>query len=136
MSKISGKCYCGEIQYEVENAPIMRVQCHCRECQYMTGGNANFAITMPEEGFVYIKGTPKQFIHPDGDKEVCREFCGTCGTHITANLPSLIGAVILKVGTLDDPSIFNKPDIAIYLKDKYDFHQVPVDVPQFQELPE
>jgi hypothetical protein len=43
-------------------------------------------------------------------------------------------AVVLKVGTFDDPSLFN-PQMAIYTIDKQTFHQVPDGMPAFERLP-
>ena len=39
--ELSGRCYCGDIQYEIKGELQASFQCHCRECQYITGGNAN-----------------------------------------------------------------------------------------------
>jgi len=46
-----------------------------------------------------------------------------------------LAAVILKVGTLDDPSLFGRPKIAIYTVDKQAFHQIPEGLPTFERLP-
>ncbi len=35
---ITGRCYCGEITYGTDSAPVWQAQCHCRECQYISGG--------------------------------------------------------------------------------------------------
>jgi len=45
--KFTGGCYCGQVRYEAEGHPLMRGQCHCRECQYISGGSANVIIAMP-----------------------------------------------------------------------------------------
>jgi len=39
---------------------MMKAQCHCRECQYITGGAPNMFMPMPPAGFRYTKGQPKQ----------------------------------------------------------------------------
>jgi hypothetical protein len=49
---------------------------------------------------------------------VTREFCPECGTHVVTRAPGMPGAVMLKVGTLDDPSAFGKPQMAIFTCDK------------------
>jgi hypothetical protein len=35
--KLEGGCYCGTVRYVAEGEPMMKAQCHCRECQYITG---------------------------------------------------------------------------------------------------
>jgi hypothetical protein len=60
--------------------------------------------------------------------------CAECGTHILTRRPGL-PAVILKVGTLDDPSVFGALEMAIYTVDKQAFHQIPEDLPTFKRLP-
>ena len=54
----TGRCYCGEIQYESEGDPVMQAQCHCRECQYLTGGSANVFMAVPEDGLTFTHGAP------------------------------------------------------------------------------
>jgi hypothetical protein len=63
--EFSGHCYCGKIHYHVAGEPVIKVQCHCRECQYLSGGGANVTIGMPAAGFAYTQGTPKQFARAD-----------------------------------------------------------------------
>jgi len=62
-------------------------------------------------------------------------FCADCGTHILGKASGLPGAVILKVGTLDDPSVFGGPQMAIFTIDKQSFHHLPDGVPTFQRTP-
>jgi hypothetical protein len=46
-----------------------------------------------------------------------------------------LDAVILKVGTLDDPSLYGSPQMAIYTIDQQAFHQIPAGIPTFERLP-
>jgi hypothetical protein len=43
--------------------------------------------------------------------------------------------VVLKVGTLDDPSLYGAPQMAIYTLDKQAFHHIPEGIPVFERLP-
>ena len=100
--KLQGGCYCGAVRFEAEGDPVMRAQCHCRECQYITGGGPNFFLMMPADGFRYVKGEPKGFTRGDLERPVTREFCPDCGTHLATRPPGR-PTIVVKVGSLDDP---------------------------------
>lgn len=131
----SGGCYCGAVRYESDGDAIMKGQCHCRECQYIAGGSMLVFMVVSEAGFKYTKGLAKQFKRRDLDHPVTREFCSECGTHLLARPPALEGTVALKVGTLDDPSAFGAPELAIFTCDKQAFHQIPEGIPSFDKMP-
>lgn len=130
-----GGCYCGSVRYKASGDPLFKGQCHCRECQYIAGGAANLTMAIPEAGFTYTKGKPKQFTRTDIENAVTREFCGDCGTSLATRAPGLPGAILLKVGSFDDPAIFEGPQVAIYTCDKQPFHEIADGVPCFEGLP-
>ena len=76
--KIEGGCYCGEIRYRVEGDPLLKVQCHCRECQFISGGAPNVTMGMPEAGFAYTKGSAKPFRRSDLQAPVTRAIRPKC----------------------------------------------------------
>ena len=133
---LEGGCYCGALRYRAEGNPIFKGQCHCRECQYASGGHPNAVMGLPPPGFSYTKGQPKPFTRKDLPNPVTREFCAECGTHILAKSPAVPGAVLLKVGTLDDPSVYGAPQMVIYTCDKQPFHHIPPGVPTFERTPQ
>jgi hypothetical protein len=132
--EVEGGCYCGAVRYKVVGDPLFRGQCHCRECQYISGGAPNMAMGFPKDGFSYTKGQAKAFQRKDLENGVIREFCPECGTHLVSK-PAAMPLALIKVGTLDDPSVFEMPQMAIYLCDKQPFHQVPDGIPTFDRMP-
>ena len=133
--KLEGGCYCGKVRYVAEGEPMRKGQCHCRECQFITGGAPNMFVVMPSAGFAYTKGAPKQFTRGDLENPVTREFCPDCGTHMATRPPGR-PVIVVKVGTLDDPKLYGGPQMAIFTMDKQPFHQIPDGVPAFERMPQ
>ena len=130
--EVTGRCYCGAVQYKASGDPLFQGQCHCRECQYVTGGSPALVLGMPQ--FSYTQGSAKGFTRSDIPNPVTREFCPECGTHLLTRAPGMGEAVILKVGTMDEPSLFS-PQMAIYTCDAQPFHHVPTTIPTFEKRP-
>jgi hypothetical protein len=130
---ITGHCYCGEVHYEAAGPVLLRAECLCRECQYITGGGALHIMAVPLEGFALTKGAVKDFARTDIPNAVTRQFCPTCGTHLFTRAPGLATAIILKVGALDDPTQFGGPDTVNFACDAQDWHRLPDDIPVFQK---
>ena len=133
--KITGGCYCGQVRYEAGGDPMMKAQCHCRECQYITGGSPNVFMAIPATEFRITRGETRSFTRSDLEAPVTREFCPGCGTQILTRAPALLEAIIIKVGSMDDPELFGMPQLAIYTSDKRKFHIIPEGVPGFERLP-
>jgi hypothetical protein len=133
--KLQGGCYCRKVRYEADGEPRFKGACHCRECQYMTGGQSNVFIMMPASEFRYVEGKPRAFKREDLAVAGTREFCAECGTHLTARPPHDASVIVIKVGTLDDPSVFGMPQAALYTSEKQSFHVVPEGVRVFEKFP-
>ena len=127
--QIKGRCYCGDIAYEFEGEGTF-MQCHCRECQYISGGHPNAAFIAKLSGFKWLKGTPQTFARTDLETPRTRLFCSRCGTSLATLSPRFPDAIILKVGTFDDPSVFH-PEFAQFTVDKQPFHTLPQGAPAY-----
>lgn len=132
---MTGGCYCGKVRYEVEGEPMMRGLCHCRECQYFSGGGANVLMAFPAAGFRYTAGEPKSFERDDLETPVRREFCPDCGTSLVSRPGAMPDLVIVKVGTLDDPAQYGAPEMAFFMADSQQFHYLPEGIPTFDGFP-
>ena len=89
---------------------------------------------MPFESFEFTKGQPQEFKRDDIENAVTRLFCNNCGTAIGTKNPIRPNSIILKVGTFDDPSIFD-PKIAIFTSEKQKFHYIDKNVKTFDKRP-
>lgn len=101
---IAGGCQCGEVRYELSEAPDRVSVCHCRDCQKSSGAPLVAWAMMPAGRFRLTKGTPK-VVNSSGD--AFRYFCGTCGTGLYyINETYLPGLIDVQSVTLDDPGAF------------------------------
>ena len=132
--RLEGGCYCGALRYEAEGEPRLRAECYCRPCQHFSGGGPNLFMLMPPGGFRWTRGEPKRFARSDVENAVTREFCGECGTQIATRRPGL-EAIVLKVGTLDDPTAFGSAAVAIFTAEKQPFHELREGLAAFEGLP-
>jgi hypothetical protein len=136
MDKVfEGGCYCGAVRYRAEGEPLLKAECFCRECQYITGGSAALVMAVPTAGFAITKGQTKAFARPDLTNPVSREFCENCGTHLLTRAPGFPAGVILKVGSLDEPGLFEGGSFAAFACDKQVFHRLPTDMPVHDKWP-
>ena len=130
---MTGGCYCGAVRYVITERPMVKGQCHCRACQYMAGGAPQYFLLVPPAGFAWTAGKPAKYQRPDLDNAVTRSFCPTCGTQLTTGRQDMPG-VVVKVGTLDDPSRF-APHVVLCNAQAQPFHHVPDGIPVFDDLP-
>ena len=60
MKKIEGGCLCGQVRYEINNAPLFTSICHCKNCQKQCGTAFSILIGV-EKKQLNIKGKLKIF---------------------------------------------------------------------------
>jgi hypothetical protein len=132
---LAGGCYCGALRFEISEDIPMRGLCLCETCQKISGGAGNLFIGIEAGNFHYTQGEPRRFKRESAADAPTREFCGKCGVHIAARSPKAPGGLIVKVGALDDPSIFEGPKMVFWTKEKRAFHAIPAGVAVFATLP-
>lgn len=109
MTKVSlpqkGGCACGALRYELSAAPLMIYNCHCANCQKITGSAFTVSATVPEAALKFVKGTPARIEwNADSGNKRFGWFCGACGSRIANGQSPSIGMLSLRAGTLDDTS--------------------------------
>ena len=88
--KIEGGCYCGEVRHHFEGEPGPAMQCHCRECQYITGGNPNVFVMIPEAELHFTGGEMKSFQRTDIDNAVTRTSAQAAARRLAQRCPVLL----------------------------------------------
>lgn len=102
---ITGGCLCGAVRYSVSAPPIAVRQCWCRDCQYWASGSATVNAVF-EVGKVAMTDTLATFVSTaDSGNTMRRGFCPACGTPVTSASDARPEYVVLRVGTMDQPSL-------------------------------
>lgn len=132
---LAGGCFCGDLRYEISSEIPWRALCFCKTCQKISGGAGNLFVGFEASAFRYTQGKPRRFNRDGADTTPTREFCGRCGVHVAGRLAAVPDGVVVKIGTLDDPSVFEGPNMVFWAQEKQDFHIVPAGAEVFDTLP-
>jgi hypothetical protein len=129
-----GGCACKNIRYEVSADPIAVMNCHCRACQYASGGGYTTAVVVPRGTLRFTDGTPKAYRSTgDSGGTVTRLFCAECGSPI-ASWPDVGPFEVVKAATLDDPSTLTVGG-ALYVSEAQPWAHVDPNKPAFDKTP-
>lgn len=115
MNSFAGGCVCGAIRYECTSKPILMFNCHCRDCQHVTGSAFAPVIYVAADTFKLTKGTLHHHLtesYRGGQHK--RGFCAECGSRISGGEGG--GGIGFLAGSLDDPSQF-VPTMDIHVAD-------------------
>jgi hypothetical protein len=102
---LEGGCHCGTLRYRVTAAPLMVYNCHCTNCQKISGGPFSTPATILESAFAFTQGEPQRFEWTsDAGSTRFGLSCGRCGSRIANGMTPTNHVLSLRTGTLDDPS--------------------------------
>ncbi|GGP24109.1 GFA family protein [Silvimonas iriomotensis] len=129
---LQGRCYCGAVHFEVEDAFEYAGYCHCQGCQRRTGSAFNtYAGITPDK--IRVTQGAEHVTHLAEGPQGFDAYCRSC----LSPLYSMVRDreyIHVRLGTLDaSPS--RKPDHHIYVAFKAPWHEITDDLPQFAELP-
>jgi hypothetical protein len=101
-SMITGRCFCGAVRFQFDQAPIAVRACWCRDCQYLASGNASVNAIFRTESFT-LSGEVSEYVSKaDSGNIMRRRFCPTCGTPLFSHSSSRPEVMVVRVGALDD----------------------------------
>ena len=133
--KRTGGCACGEVRYGFYEPTLAQIACHCRACQYASGGGPAYVVSVNRAEFRVTKGRPKEFttLSEDGN-HVTRVFCGECGTPLYSYSDALEEFCGVKVGSLDEPDKY-KPRVHIWMSEAQPWHKRGLLTARFSKNP-
>lgn len=130
---LTGGCVCGDIRYQCTASPSLMANCHCRDCQRITGGPYAPIVVVLLEAFRVTIGSLKRFATTRlNGRQNLRGFCARCGSHLTVGEDPARNAVGILASTFDDPSWF-KPAMDIFISDAPSWVLLDAGIPKHQQ---
>ncbi|HTQ13110.1 MAG TPA: GFA family protein [Rhizomicrobium sp.] len=137
VAPFAGGCLCGAVRYESAAEPVAFMLCHCRDCQYISGGEPAAVAVVPKAAFRVCQGEPElrtYAVAGESGKKVTRAFCGTCGTPLFSDLEGMPHLWAIKAGSMDDPS-WLKPTAFIWTRSAQPWAHLDPALPKFEKQP-
>jgi hypothetical protein len=130
--KLTGRCACGSVRYQLLAQPMFVHCCHCDDCQRLTGSAFVLNAIIETQAIKLIRGKPVAVPVPreDGPHDIYR--CPTCQTAVWSDYGRRSNLRFVRVGTLEKPSAL-KPDVHIFTRWKVKWLKLPRGTPAFRD---
>jgi hypothetical protein len=113
----------------------MLALCHCRNCQYISGGEPVAVAVAPAGSFKVTRGQLKAYwAVADSGRRVDRNFCPECGTHLANRLNAGSPFVAVPVATLDE-ALPLEPQMEVWAASARSWAHHPPGVASFEKNP-
>lgn len=125
--RLTGQCRCRTVEYEVPDAFLYALNCHCSDCRRSTGAAFKPLAGIERDKLTVLLGNEALLIRGEDDAHDAR--CGTCG--------SLLYSVVrhgkyihVAMGTLVDPPSI-RPQAHIFVGSKAPWFEITDSLPRY-----
>jgi hypothetical protein len=125
---LTGKCFCGAVEYSVPDAFLYAMNCHCSNCRRTTGSAFKPFAGIERAKLALTKGADSLLLY--GTPDANDTHCDRCGSLLYSVVRD--GAwVHVALGTLvDAPTI--RPSRHIFVGSKAPWFTITDDLPQYE----
>ncbi len=131
---IKGGCHCGSVRYECTEASLAAGHCQCANCQKFSGTGHATNMLLAQAAFTVTGALAAYEYTADSGNAMVRYFCPTCGTPVYGTSSGRPGGVMVRVGGLDDPSIF-RAGFCLYTESAQHWDAMDSSIPGFPGMP-
>ena len=115
-AETTGSCFCKKVQYRINSAIAMAVNCHCILCKKAGGGAFSSIAVVREEHLEFTSGEEDLTTYQLGEN-VTKHFCSRCGTPIFNRNSRYPGRCMVALGSLDKPATV-VPSVNVHCENK------------------
>ena len=125
---LTGRCFCGEVCFEVSDTADFVCCCHCESCRRAAGGVYVAWATFSKASFRITRG---DVLEHRSAPSVTRGLCARCGTALTYEHENRHGEIDVTLTSFDQPAAF-APKAHIWVEDKLPWVSIEDGLPQYQ----
>ena len=131
---VRGSCVCGDVSFELSDAPEVLQNCHCSRCQRARSAAHATNAFFRRDQLRWVRGEDRIESFPlPGAKRFGQAFCRRCGSPV-ARVVASTGYVVVPCGSLDDEPGAT-PRGHIFVGSKAPWYEITDGLPQWEELP-
>jgi hypothetical protein len=87
-ARYTGRCFCGEVEFEVTGAPAAQGYCHCESCRHWSAGPVNGFTLWNPQALRVTRGATSIGTYNKTPVSY-RKWCTKCGGHLFTDHPPL-----------------------------------------------
>lgn len=133
MSKRSGHCHCGSIQFEFIGEPTDVSFCHCSICRRISGSAFGAYVEVPESALTVTRGSDNLARYRPTEL-LEKAFCRYCGVQMFTRHRKFPGFAYINLAVVSDDHDL-VPEYHQFVGSKAKWHQISDALPQFDEWP-
>lgn len=134
MPKLTGNCLCGAVSFEADGDIAMQGNCHCTDCQQISG-SAFATLLFVKDADIKITGETKRFEHKvDSGNTLTKDFCPNCGSQMFGGNVGRPGMTVIKAGSVNEKDHIN-PQFNVYAGSKLPCTILDDNIPAFDKMP-
>ena len=135
MTPYTGRCFCEQVQYRINEEPMTVYACHCTDCQKRSGSAFGLSMWVNRSAIEVTRGEAAlhESTGPDGLPRHGR-VCANCGVRLWSEPPKRPGLAVVRPGTLDDTK-WLKPMAHIWTRSAQPWFIFPEGVRRYEQQP-
>jgi len=129
LRRLTGRCFCGAVQYTVADEFGYALNCHCSNCRRTTGAAFKPLAGIERDKLALTEGAGN--LLTCGDATAHDAHCKTCGSLLYSVVREGKYVHVAMGSLIDTPSI--RPSAHIFVGSKAPWFTITDDLPQYEE---